>query len=371
MNKKGFTLVELLVVIAIIGILMSLLLPAVQMAREAARVAQCSNNLKQMSLACLNIENSTRAFPSGGWGCFWSGDPEAGMGYKQPGSWHYAILPALELNALYQLPADGQYPETITDQHKLGTQKLFKSVVPAFYCPSRRKPELYPAYSGGINGYNFSFSGGMTVCKSDYAGNAGTCLNSGKETTIIHGAGYPTGTISGFRSSGTWQSALDCNKQQTGILYRHSDIAADDIKDGFSNTYLIGEKFLESETYTTLYYTTTSGSQAETGFDDYCIFCGADLDNLRATYCGWYNNDVFNVAAARCAPLRDNKHQNVQNSNLDGGMPNSFGSAHAGSFGMAMCDGSVHRVSYNVEPEIHHCKGDRGDKQEASGSELK
>src|SRR5213593_486082 len=91
-KKRGFTLVELLVVIAIIGILVALLLPAVQAAREAARRTQCMNHLKQLATACMNHHDTYKYFPSGGWGYHWVGDPDRGSGAEQPGSWMYNIL---------------------------------------------------------------------------------------------------------------------------------------------------------------------------------------------------------------------------------------------------------------------------------------
>ena len=104
-KSTGFTLVELLVVITIIGILIALLLPAVQAAREAARRMQCNNNLKQSALAMLNHESTYGSFPSAGWGANWVGDANYGTGRRQPGGWIYAILPFIEQQAVYDLGA--------------------------------------------------------------------------------------------------------------------------------------------------------------------------------------------------------------------------------------------------------------------------
>ena len=95
-GNRAFTLVELLVVITIIGVLIALLLPAVQAAREAARRTQCSNNLKQLALSSLNLEQTQLHFPTGGWGFLYTGDPNLGTGRNQPGGWLFNLLPFLE-----------------------------------------------------------------------------------------------------------------------------------------------------------------------------------------------------------------------------------------------------------------------------------
>ena len=83
----AFTLVELLVVITILGVLMSLLLPAVNTVRESMRRTQCKDNLAQIGSAALQHLAAQGHFPSSGWGYMWTGDPDRGFGARQPGGW--------------------------------------------------------------------------------------------------------------------------------------------------------------------------------------------------------------------------------------------------------------------------------------------
>ncbi len=130
-GRSGFTLIELLVVIAIIAVLIALLLPAVQAAREAARRAQCSNNLKQIGLALLNYETANGCFPTAGQGTDYSASPPA-TEYIDGTGFHARILPFLEQTVLFNaINFNFDY------NHVTGTNfTAYSSVVATFLCPS-------------------------------------------------------------------------------------------------------------------------------------------------------------------------------------------------------------------------------------------
>lgn len=349
-SVPGFTLVELLVVIAIIGMLVGLLLPAVQQAREAARIMQCSNNLRNLALAMLNAESSSRSLPSGGFGYSWIGDPDGGLGATQPGSWCFTILPMIEQTALFQLPADGAVPESPSSTQTNGAQTLMKTPLPIFHCPSRRAAKLYETRSAAI--VNGGTQAEMST-KTDYAACYGTYLDSAG--SVYSYQGPDKGTVAGYRSNKNWPAL---GTKHTGVVYLFSKTTMGEIRDGTSNTYLLGERYVIPACYESMFY---SGSNVSGG-DDYCHFNGADHDVIRSTYCGSFSGTTFNRAGTPCIPYQDRE-------GYIGGRF-MFGSCHAGGCAMAMCDASIQRVSYSVDPEVHHCKGMRASNQAASGASL-
>lgn len=307
MRKTGFTLVELLVVIAIIGMLVGLLLPAVQQAREAARRMQCNNNLKQMGLASLNHESQTRKFPSGGWYWSWTGDADAGFGKNQMGGWTYSLLPFMEQNALYQLGADGD-PGTESATQKTNARIRAETPLSVFSCPSRRMGKTYPA------GTNVKNSETVTNgAKIDYAANCADTYSN-----------VDPGSYSASKSY-NWP-----NPTSKGIIFGRSEVSIGEIRDGTSNTLLVGEKYLAPD----YYETGTSNSDNEP------IFTGADWDSYRLMTTG-------------ALPYQDRPGYMVNSNNM--------GSVHAGSFGAVLCDGSVHAISYSIDPETYADLGARND----------
>jgi prepilin-type N-terminal cleavage/methylation domain-containing protein len=322
----GFTLVELLVVITIIAILIALLLPAVQAAREAARRLQCSNNLKQLTLGMLGHESAHGVFPTGGWCHPWVGEPDRGFGKRQPGGWVYNVLPFIEQDALRQLGA-GTTPGSASSNaaHSLRLQTPVAIVV----CPSRRFAGPFPFVCTGCPTSNATYP--SRVDRTDYAVNLGDTNNVVFFTGIPYGVSYLQGD-----NDASWTSWPDTS-DITGISFLRSEVRMRDVLDGTSNTYCLGEKFINADYYLT----------GQDGGDDWSMYTGQQDDNSRSVgYRASANSYAY------YPPMQDQPGISLWW---------QFGSAHSGGLHMSTCDGSVRWINYSISPEVHRRLGNRKD----------
>jgi len=319
-HRRGFTLVELLVVIAIIGILVALLLPAVQSAREAARRVQCQNNLKQLGLGMLIHHEAHSYVPGGGWGWLWTGDPDRGSGANQPAGWNYSLLPYIEQQNVYELGADGQ-ADTITDKQRDGALLRDQTPIPAFVCPSRRRNSLYPRPQ------SMTYYNGRQVTRAgvlDYAANAG-------DTSPRWYSG--PGSIA---AAATFNWDTGSALSNTGISYSRSEIGIAQVRDGTTNTYLLGEKSLMPDDYLT----------GKNSADDFGMYEGCAHDTYR--WC-----DMFD--------LKTNTGRTPKQDRTGVNDYSSFGGPHASGCFFVLCDGSVRAIDYSIDATIHARLGNRQD----------
>jgi hypothetical protein len=192
-----------------------------------------------------------KVFPTNGWGYAWIGDPDAGTAKNQPGGWIYNILPFVESANLYAM---GKGMPAATKQTLLG--QATQVPLPVFHCPTRAAPLLGPA-NPNLLFYNAPLV--TNVAKTDYAINAGDLFFTSMPGPItVAEANSPAYPWPGLQ-------------QDTGVAFVHGNVAAKDITDGLSHTYLVGEHYVNP-----LYY----NSWYDLGYDQSAL-SGMCFDNTR------------------------------------------------------------------------------------------
>ncbi len=328
-KKSGFTLVELLVVIAIIGILIGMLLPAVQQVREAARRTECLNNMRQLGLATLNYESAHMEFPDSGMDAkaWFRGNNLDGSGTHRPrhsvNGWthNWLILPFMEQNNLFNLRAtQGFYSAnaqgvTVKD-----------STVPFFHCPSR----------GSERFHTFNASNGEACATGDYAAYFSGSGN-GWIINILNDGPFSASPIPTHNKNGWWGTSDNENAKFNGAIARggiiennsgdftlrkYSDVGFGSITDGSSNTMLFGEKAVRADEYQGTHFTENRGYFTPTW----------------SVYRTWREHN------GAPALLQDNQTDIPVIS-----FGANFGSAHPGTLNTVLCDGSSHAVSISTQ----------------------
>jgi len=347
-RNLGFTLVELLVVIAIIGILVALLLPAVQQATEAARRLQCVNNLKQIGLATLLHEDAQGFLPSGGWSREWTGDPDRGFGKRQPGSWIYSVMSYIEESAARDL---GRGLTLGSPARRTAMTVLHQTPISSFSCPSRRSAEPRTHHMTHAV-YNFPQINTLVpqVIKSDYAANGGDGRVNAADTT--DGMSFPT-SYAQADDNFNWSDFGDQPDQRnpfahwfSGTVFYHSEVKLRQIKDGTTKTYLVGEKYVEPGNYQEY-----NGDLGE----NQSAFNGFEYDTVRTSWCRL----DFATGLCRVDPNRSTYDPRADTPGET--TWRAYGSAHSGTMNFALCDGSVHTMTYDVDRNVHRRFGNRAD----------
>jgi prepilin-type N-terminal cleavage/methylation domain-containing protein/prepilin-type processing-associated H-X9-DG protein len=327
-SRPAFTLVELMVVIAVIGILIAILLPAVQTARESSRRLSCKNNLKQIGLAVQNHLNALKCFPtSGNNGAITrvgglAATAKSGA-FQQAGTF-FQILPYME-----EQIAHGSDDAAVTG-----------AVVPAYFCPSRRSPCT-------------RLAGGQSVGLNDYA------IPLWKDSTA--GAGL------GGNSTGCWNMWNDKNapNEINHLFYKNTVFVRGGIKstafpagrlvdvtDGTSTVLMVSEKFVDPTRYEPPPVENdpppTAAWGPTLGFTDHGYYYGWDWGTVRCSMFG---------------PVPDQQYGAVSYWQM-------FGSAHPSGVNAVFVDGSVRSISYNTNNAIFQLLCRKNDGQEIDVSAL-
>jgi prepilin-type N-terminal cleavage/methylation domain-containing protein len=321
---KGFTLVELLVVIAIIGILVGLLLPAVQAAREAARRMQCSNNMRQISLAAMNYESAYKRLPASR-----ISQTANRLGPTSSISVHARLLPFMEANQIYSLVNFGaEWNDPRNDAARLTS-------VPTFRCPSDPASTI-PGTAGGANNYY---------------------VNSGTVPLWNRTIASPLPQVP------------DCN----GVFFRDSFLKLASITDGLSNTAAVCERLTgdfsntRSTPKTDTYNPGTDILTADEALRDCNAVNVEDLSrqgfsDIGAPWIRGYHSTTeyyhINIPHGRSCMFPPGRIMTTANSQ------------HANLVNMALVDGSTQSLSANIDLVIYRALGTRNGGEIVNLSEI-
>lgn len=295
-RRAGFTLVELLVVIAIIGVLVSLLLPAVQAAREAARRMSCSNNMRQISLAMHNYHDQVGKFPFG-----WS---------NRGAGWSTMILPQIEQKNLYDTLVFQESGPGNWDSGSLN-QVACETVIKAYRCPSMAGPQ------------HQDFNGIVGRVPASYRGVASSTADADDASASLVGRSME-------------------NNNLEGIFFGCSAVRFADITDGTSNTLMIGESYFDAKF-----------SQDGQGMDFWAI--GSPQIDPCACDGGSGGTEFSEFCGSTGVPINARKvgATNGHQKEL------SFSSFHPNGAMFGLADGSVRFVPFTINAVLYQGLGSR------------
>ena len=312
-TRRGFTLIELLVVIAIIGVLVALLLPAVQMARESARRTQCINNLKQMGLALHQFHDTHKAFPAAYDSQVYSGMPCSGLWNGGQGwGWGSHILGGLEQSIIYNAIN-------------------FETLVVAFENASIRPMVL-----------------GVFLCPSSTGGRGKAKFGTTQHPGIVHdfAAGQYVANL-GQYDVDAYRPAEDDSAgpilfpEENGPMYRGSQVAFNDVTDGTGTTFMVGERSrnVADATWIGVPYEPRGLAWVETWFCTKSKWTNPGVCRPCSFLVMAQSGPSPGGSSPSCAPAPPDPRVNTPNRKDVG--PDGYNSLHPGGCNFLFCDGSV------------------------------